>query len=362
MSGTDSNTTATEANQEVSVPAFNNAANPGADIDTGTGLGNSTAPIILPPVTKGTHSKKNPGFVHIGVDSRCAVCTGFIKIDEKVIVRKFRSMTCPPHETIPSLTSSTVKGCGGSGYADEYRSEAFNYVADTAPDSPIYVEKEILCRTLTCRELGHVPTEHVTIHEDCYMILSAAAKEKGVEIECSDEVWIVAVWRKPAPKLAPTRLIDSGLSMLDSRFLGPAARDVGLPPLANLPLELLLHIHGYSADAPFWRRTQVMAFLEMVMSLKLGYTLSIPFTQIETWVRDGPVLRRGSAKLDSIIRITVDVNGIRTVERLPEMPTYSGETIHNRMFIVDKEEVFSSTTATIKVCLSPSPFVPMFVS
>ncbi|MBE3048627.1 hypothetical protein IMZ48_40230 [Candidatus Bathyarchaeota archaeon] len=290
--------------------------------------------------------KKDP---HLGVDSRCGICTGYIEIDEKVIVRKFHPRLSP-YSFTPWLTSSIVKGQGATSYAAAHETEAFNYPADTAPDSPIHLENEILCRTLTCRKPGHLKMEHVTIHDDCQMVLWEAALEKGVGHEFPDLVWMAAAWRKPAPMLAPTRLIDSSTSMLDSRFLGPAARDLGFPLLANMPLELLLHIRGYSADAPFWRRTRVMAFLENVRSIKLGPTLSMPFTQIETWIRDEPVLPYRSSKLDPVIRITVDVHGIKNVERLPEMPTYNGETFHDRMFIVAPKEVFNTTTATLKVC------------
>lgn len=184
--------------------------------------------------------------------------------------------------------------------------------------------------------------------------MNLAAEQRGGKSDFNDLVWMVAAWRKPAATMAPTRLSARGMSMLDSRFLGPVAQAFGMPQLASMPFDILVYIQEYSADGPFWRAIRVMVFLDIVMNLKPGPPVDVALTKLETWARDQPIqpYMDGSSELGPVIRIHVDVHGIQKIERLPEMPMYSGECYHDRLFLVGEEYEFKSAMGTIKVCLA----------
>lgn len=193
----------------------------------------------------------------------------------------------------------------------------------------------------------------MTVHWDCCNALIKVAAKGGVHDTFRDLVWMVAAWRKPGASMAPTRLSASNMSMFDTRFLARVAQGCGIPQLANMPVDVLLSIHEYSADSVFWRPIQAMVFFETVMKLQMGPSLLVPFTQLDTWARGQPIMPYRSSKLDPIIRITVDVHGIKKVERLPWIPTYTGECYHDRLFIIAEEKDFGATVGMIKVRAPP---------
>lgn len=183
--------------------------------------------------------------------------------------------------------------------------------------------------------------------------MEQACESDGIDIGgIKDLMWVAAAWRRPAWSLAFTRLSVPPLSMVATKQMGVIARSCGMPQLALLPNEILLTIQKFSIDSAFWQAVQSLVFLKTLMGMKAGPTLTVPFPQVESWERDQSMLPWSRSRLEPIVRITIDVQGIEKVERLPVMPRYSGECSHDRLYIVEEEGAFASTSANIKVCLA----------
>ena len=223
---------------------------------------------------------------------------------------------------------------------------------------PSLFEENLLCRQLDCRKhcTHRFRSEYVTVHWNCVQTVKQACESDGIDIGViKDLMWVVAAWRRPASSLALTRLSVHPLSMVATKQMGMIARSCGMPQLAMLPNEILLTIQKFSINSGFWQAIQSLVFLETVTAMKAGPTLTVPFTQVESWERDQSMLPWSRSRLEPIVRITIDVHGIEKVERLPVMPRYSGECPPGRLYIIEEEGAFASTAANIKV--SPSPRV-----
>ncbi len=53
--------------------------------------------------------------------------------------------------------------------------------------------------------------------------------------------------------------------------------------------------------------------------------------------------------LPPVIRLTLDANGLRALERLPERPTFAPRRFNNLGFIVDEQTRFADIVAHFKV-------------
>ena len=249
-----------------------------------------------------------------------------------------------------------MKSSGATGIPHlPFSSESFDFPRQTVTGSSTF-EANILCRQLDCRKhcTHRFRIEYVTVHWDCLQTVKQACEHQGIDIEdLKDLVWVAAAWRRPASSLALTRLAVPPVSMLHTKHMEVIARSCGMPRLATLPPEILISIQRFSINATFWQAVQSLVFLHTVMALKPGPTLTVPFSQIEAWERDQPILPWSRLRLEPIVRITIDLHGIEKVERLPVMPRYTGECSNDRLYIVEEEGAFVSTTANIKVCLGP---------
>ena len=217
------------------------------------------------------------------------------------------------------------------------------------------MDESTLCRQLDCRKhcTHRFRIEYVTVHWNCLQIVKHACESDGIDIgSIKDRIWVAAAWRRPAASLALTRLSVPPVSMIATKQLGLIARSSGMPQLATLPNEILWTIQKFSINSPFWQAVQSLVFLQTVMGMKPGPTLTVPFMQVESWERNQSILPWSRSWLEPIVRITIDLHGIEKVERLEVIPRYSGECSNDRLYIVEEEGAFASITASIRVCLS----------
>ena len=129
--------------------------------------------------------------------------------------------------------------------------------------------------------------------------------------------------------------------------LKQATESLGLPDLFDLPAELLDQIHDNSKGYFFWRCVSALK-LALDESEDLDDTLAVlRLDSIVSWERHGPLEMALGATLPPIIRITMDVDGISKVERLPTVPSYDGECHKHFAYIVVYEEVMSEANAQL---------------
>ena len=263
-------------------------------------------------------------------------------------------------ETLQLTCKYSVKSDGSTDiFKFPFISDSFNFPGQTDPGgTPLLLEENILCRQLDCRKhcTHRLRIEYVTVHWNCLQTVKQACKSDNIDIgSIKDRIWVAAAWRRPASSLALTRLSVPPTSMIATKQMGVIARSSGMPQLVTLPNEILLTIQKFSINSAFWQAVQCLAFLQTVMGMKPGPTLTVPFMQVESWERDQSISPWSRSRLEPIVRITIDLHGIEKVERLQVVPRYSSECSNDRLYIVEEEGAFASITASIRVCIC-SPY------
>lgn len=78
--------------------------------------------------------------------------------------------------------------------------------------------------------------------------------------------------------------------------------------------------------------------------------LTVPLQNILVWECGGKLERTTTSRpVPSTLRLTVDSVGIRKVERLPGLPSYTRESTSRFAFIVQEEASISDVVAQLKV-------------
>ncbi|SPO05544.1 uncharacterized protein DNG_08231 [Cephalotrichum gorgonifer] len=238
-----------------------------------------------------------------------------------------------------------VRGYDSSGYSDH--TSTFPFPEAWYPNWMRGVDGYVFCQRLDCRRHPKYFAETATVHDQCFRTVKTVCGEKGIDFnEVKHRLWIAMSWRKPARATASTNLTVGAAAA--GEVLRRVAEACGLQKLLSLPLELIIQIEVYSKHAHFWRTIKALAFVEAMLGMPRGPSLSVPLSEIQYWERGGLVLPYTSLPLLPIIRIAVDVHGIEKVERLPEMPTYDGQYSHSRVFIIEEASFFRDVSALIK--------------
>ncbi|KAI0389747.1 hypothetical protein F5Y17DRAFT_469442 [Xylariaceae sp. FL0594] len=179
---------------------------------------------------------------------------------------------------------------------------------------PTYVNGPILCRRNKCGNCVGAP-EFVPVHYDCYQIFMLNV-HLG-ESEALDLLWTIGSWRNPWPRAQPAYLSHA----VDQLGLERISEISGLPDLRRLPPELIDMIRDLSPHQLFWRSIFVMSLVSNIPQLR---PLSQrPLHEILSWERGAPPVFTSSAPVPPVIRLTIDVHGISSIERLPEWPAFS---------------------------------------
>ncbi|KAK4041089.1 hypothetical protein C8A01DRAFT_34823 [Parachaetomium inaequale] len=165
-----------------------------------------------------------------------------------------------------------------------------------------------------------------------------------------DRLWLARLWRrKPwtGPPVPPLDLREDSPAI--STFLRCAAR-CGLPRLTTLPLELVEIIQPLSKPHFFWR---YVAAIDLAARLSAGPSRplqSVPLATVISWERGcAPVC--GEERGDDsrpIIRLTVDCEGLRKIERLPGRPSYDPRRFDDVAFVVEEQRYFAAAVAHFK--------------
>ncbi|KAK3336940.1 hypothetical protein B0T19DRAFT_56151 [Cercophora scortea] len=136
---------------------------------------------------------------------------------------------------------------------------------------------------------------------------------------------------------------------MDNRFMDqPLAKICKVRGLDKLPKEVMDMIWEFSPHALFWRSISTIARLP-----KTSEPLrKIPLDSILSWERGGSLVTSPSPSpslsLPPYVRLTVDLNGICKVERLPKRPVYNGDTTESLAFVVEHTRDISNIDAEVK--------------
>lgn len=103
------------------------------------------------------------------------------------------------------------------------------------------------------------------------------------------------------------------------------AKDIGMPKLLDLPLEVVGTIQGYSERSFLWRGVAACTLAAYISGtidqpLKLQTT---PLAEILDWKRGAAITRASSKFLPPVITIAIDSDGIRSISRQDHPSEYS---------------------------------------
>lgn len=126
-----------------------------------------------------------------------------------------------------------------------------------------------------------------------------------------------------------------------------AGETIGLPHLSKLPVELLHTVCDYSNESLLWRYISAINLAADASTVKDELVSSIQLTAIRSWERHGELRLDDPATLPLIMRITMDTDGIRRVERLETVPEYDGECHKHYAYIVVHEGFIRKITAQL---------------
>ena len=119
--------------------------------------------------------------------------------------------------------------------------------------------------------------------------------------------------------------------------------------MCRLPRELLDMIQLDSKRSLFWRHISVVQFASCVTGTTPEPVISFPLGQILSWKRNEYPKDITSEEELPIIRLTIDVEGISRVERLPCVPVYTGECNNSLGSIVHLASDVSGIAVQVKV-------------
>ncbi|RFU72341.1 hypothetical protein TARUN_9919 [Trichoderma arundinaceum] len=194
-----------------------------------------------------------------------------------------------------------------------------------------------ICNDTECDACRDTP-EAVPMHVDCYDIFMHKCPVKDKDT-LHRRLWTLAVSRKPWRGASPLFLPKQ----LDVSMLQPAANWFGLPQLCGMSLELVDMIRGYSEHALLWRCISAFSLAAYMAETKEEPRVAqvAPLREIASWTRGGKFeTALPSQTLPPVIRITIDCDGIYSIERLAERPQYSRECSVNLAYIVDPAHDF----------------------
>lgn len=196
----------------------------------------------------------------------------------------------------------------------------------------------LLCRKPAC-SLCAVSPEASTVHSDCYEFV---AQRSNVD-RSLDYLWVVTAWRTPwrrAPKFRlEETVVKSDWSVFDH---------VNISRMRLLPPEILKMIYEYSATSIIWRFNAASEVIQRLTIPSSDHLLSIPLHKVSAWKRSGQLRTTETAHNLQVVRLTIDSQGIREVERLPGNPPFRRWRTDDLVFVTLNHELLDGAITHFK--------------
>jgi hypothetical protein len=105
----------------------------------------------------------------------------------------------------------------------------------------------------------------------------------------------------------------------------------------------------------FWRYLTAIDLARRLSATAPQPLRIVPLNRLVSWERGAPpqVASEESVDLDSlapVIRLTMDLDGLKKVERLSSRPQFKHQRFDDHLFLVEREAAFGVTIAYFKVC------------
>lgn len=136
-------------------------------------------------------------------------------------------------------------------------------------------------------------------------------KQRCKLIDNLDHLFLVTAWRAPWRQAPDFGLEETAVNLNWSVF-----DDCGLSIMRLLPREMIGIVHGYSAKSAIWRFNAASGLTQRLSTSLSDRLFSIPLHAVSEWNRGGQPRTTEIAHQLPVIRLTIDSQGIREVERL----------------------------------------------
>ncbi|KAK3902516.1 hypothetical protein C8A05DRAFT_15426 [Staphylotrichum tortipilum] len=213
------------------------------------------------------------------------------------------------------------------------------------------------CRAATCMACEEGSSHTCSVHAECLQVVI----RRCIARDALDRLWLACAWRRQVwtGALVPPLGLGLGLtsdnrdSILGSDLstLLDFAQRSGLRQLKVLPIEILRGIQILSRPHLFWRYITAVNLAKQ-LSMAPSYPMwSFPLGAVASWERGSTPRLAVDGRwhdLPPIVRLTIDVNGFKALDRLSEPPTYQSCRFDELLFITDTQSRLADITAHFK--------------
>jgi len=113
-------------------------------------------------------------------------------------------------------------------------------------------------------------------------------------------------------------------------------------------------VKGYSEGAWIWRVPRILEVVEGILAERDEPMVTLSLRRVSFWERGGRLekVEKRESKLieDEFVRLTVDANGLKRVERFPHRPSWIDESPQDEAFaLVREQDLLGEVFAELKV-------------
>ncbi|KAB5584728.1 hypothetical protein GE09DRAFT_201 [Coniochaeta sp. 2T2.1] len=212
----------------------------------------------------------------------------------------------------------------------------------------------VLCRVVRCLACNSgwglaTPLEAATLHTQCLQLFT-----RNCTCSVSDAVerlWMYMVWRKAlaGPKYTSLRL-PTTTEALSPHFLELVAKKCGLSEYADLPQELQDMILNHSRDSILYRYAVILESAGRLSKHQSEGLSEEAFEHVLSWSRGerprivGPKI----AEELPFIRLTIDYQGLKKVERLISLPAFDKQRYDDKVYSTEHHSRLHNSMAVMQ--------------
>lgn len=196
-----------------------------------------------------------------------------------------------------------------------------------------------LCVSSSCSECRWSP-ENGTLHIDCFVLF----KQDQYPSIVRDLAWTVVTWRQAWVR-APTLEIEPRIDW--QHDINSIATLDNFQQLLELPEELKRMVRNY-LNGSLWERYLRVHTLLGIIRPRMDQTLLLCVTDVRCWTRGGS-LEIGSFQTDSLVQLTIDHRGLKSIAEYQEDSTSDHGDGDSAMYVVAEASDLAGAFVEFKV-------------
>lgn len=188
--------------------------------------------------------------------------------------------------------------------------------------------------------------ESTAVHGDCFTLFRQLYRAE----DALHRLWTRTAWRNPWRDAEP---FPFRRLPVYRPALGRVALFWDLLRLNFLPQELIEIICDYSEHSWLWRTVAVYRLVHGLSSAMPEPLTTLRLSKVDSWDGDAAVPLRQVDKGQpgspfAVLRLTVDHDGIRRIERLAERPQYAPQSDNYNAFVIVEKKAFAGVKVQLQ--------------